>query len=112
MELFHPDTLLPEQYFAEYSRNPGSLRERHLMLAVLRDAVECYQKFALARDPRGRVLFGAWTPGASGKWSAGSRGGASPAAAHAISVLVSGDPERVTKTVPTIEFPAFEAQVN
>ena len=57
MELFHPDTLLPEQYFAEYSRDAGTLRERHLMLAVLRDAVECYQKFALARDPGGRVIF-------------------------------------------------------
>jgi hypothetical protein len=27
------------------------------MLAVLQDAVECYQKYALARDPRGRLLF-------------------------------------------------------
>ena len=27
------------------------------MLAVLRDAVECYQKFALARDPRGHFEF-------------------------------------------------------
>lgn len=31
--------------------------ERSLMLAVLRDAVECYQKYALARDPRGRFEF-------------------------------------------------------
>jgi hypothetical protein len=60
---------------------------------------------------RALYLFGAWTAGAGGKWSAGSRSGASPAAAHAISVLVSGDPERVTKTVPTIKFPAFEAAV-
>jgi hypothetical protein len=56
-------------------------------------------------------LFGAWTAGAGGKWNAGSRAGASPAAAHAISVLVSGDPERVTKVVPTIKFPTFEAAV-
>jgi hypothetical protein len=27
------------------------------MLAVLQDAVECYQKYALARDPRGTTLF-------------------------------------------------------
>ncbi len=26
-------------------------------LAVLQDAVECYQKYALARDPKGRMLF-------------------------------------------------------
>ena len=57
MNPFHPDTLLPEQYFAEYSRDSGTRRERHLMLAVLRDALDCYQKYALARDPRGRVIF-------------------------------------------------------
>lgn len=54
-------------------------------------------------------LFGAWTAGASGKWNAGSRGGTPPMAAHAISVLVEGDPERVTKTIPTIKFATFEA---
>ena len=56
-------------------------------------------------------LFGAWTAGASGRWNAGSRSGASPAAAQAISVLVQGDPERVTKTIPTIKFATFEAAV-
>jgi hypothetical protein len=60
---------------------------------------------------RALYLFGAWSAGASGTWSAGSRAGAPPAAAHAISVLVSGDPARVTKVVPTIKFPAFEAAV-
>jgi hypothetical protein len=57
-------------------------------------------------------LFGPWTADASGKWNAGSRSGASPAAAQAISVLVSGDPERVTKTLPTIKFPTFETAVS
>jgi len=60
---------------------------------------------------RALYLFGAWTAGAAGKWNAGSRAGASPAAAHAISVLVSGDPARVTSTIPTIKFPTFEAAV-
>jgi hypothetical protein len=60
---------------------------------------------------RALYLFGVWTPGANGKWDAGSRGGAPPAAAHAISVLVSGDPERVTKTIPTIKFQTFESAV-
>jgi hypothetical protein len=58
---------------------------------------------------RALYLFGAWTPGASGRWNAGSRSGASPAAAHAISVLVSGDPQRVTTIIPAIQFPAIEA---
>ncbi len=56
-------------------------------------------------------LFGAWTADASGKWRGGSRAGAPPVAAHAISVLVSGDPARVTKVIPTIKFPTFEAAV-
>jgi len=60
---------------------------------------------------RALYLFGAWTAGASGKWNAGPRGGASPWAAQAISVLVSGDQERVTKIVPTIKFTTFEAAV-
>ncbi len=56
-------------------------------------------------------LFGAWTADANGKWRGGSRAGASPTAAHAISVLVSGDPARVTKTIPTIKFATVEAAV-
>jgi hypothetical protein len=56
-------------------------------------------------------LFGAWAPGPDGKWNSGSRGGASPAAAHAIAVHVSGDPQRVTATIPTIKFPTLEATV-
>src|SRR3990172_10140208 len=57
VNLFEPDTLLPAQYFAAFAREGGLVRERRLMLAVLQDAVECYQKYALARDPRGRLLF-------------------------------------------------------
>lgn len=57
VNLFEPDTLLPAQFFAAFSREGGLVRERRLMLAVLQDAVECYQKYALARDPKGRMLF-------------------------------------------------------
>jgi len=57
VNLFEPDTLLPAQYFAAFAREGGLVRERRLMLAILQDAVECYQKYALARDPRGRMLF-------------------------------------------------------
>jgi hypothetical protein len=57
MSLFNPDAVLPEQYSAVPSDHRGVQSERHLMLAVLQDAVECYQKYALARDPRGRTLF-------------------------------------------------------
>jgi len=56
-------------------------------------------------------LFGAWTADASGKWHGGSRAGASPAAAHALSVLVSGDPARVTQTVASLDFAKLAAIV-
>lgn len=55
--LFEPDVLLPAQFFAAFRREGGLERERLLMLAVLEDAVDCYQKYAFARDPRGRQLF-------------------------------------------------------
>ena len=55
--LFEPDVLLPAQYFAAFRRAGGLERERLLMLAVLEDAIDCYQKFAHARDPRGTQMF-------------------------------------------------------
>jgi hypothetical protein len=55
-KLFEPDALMPEQFFASLGREAGATNERGLMLAILRDAVECYQKFALARDPQGEEL--------------------------------------------------------
>jgi hypothetical protein len=55
--LFEPDVLLPAQYFAAFRRSGGLERERLLMLAVLEDAIDCYQKYAHARDPRGNQLF-------------------------------------------------------
>src|SRR5437867_1733418 len=55
--LFEPDVLLPAQFFAAFRREGGLERERLLMLAVLEDAVDCYQKYAHSRDPRGVVIF-------------------------------------------------------
>jgi hypothetical protein len=55
--LFEPDVLLPAQYFAAFRREAGLERERLLMLAVIEDAIDCYQKYAHARDPRGRQMF-------------------------------------------------------
>jgi len=48
---------LPAQFFAAFRREGGLERERLLMLAVLEDAVDCYQKYAHSRDPRGRQMF-------------------------------------------------------
>lgn len=55
--LFEPDVLLPAQFFAAFRRAGGLERERLLMLAVLEDAIDCYQKYAHSRDPRGRQMF-------------------------------------------------------
>ncbi len=55
--LFEPDVLLPAQFFSAFRRMGGLDRERLLMLAVLEDAVDCFQKYALSKDPRGRQLF-------------------------------------------------------
>src|SRR2546422_1441158 len=55
--LFEPDVLLPAQFFAAFRRAGGLERERLLMLAVLEDAVDCYQKYAHTRDPRGQQVF-------------------------------------------------------
>ena len=55
--LFEPDVLLPAQFFAAFRRAGGLERERLLMLAVLEDAIDCYQKYAHARDPRGQQMF-------------------------------------------------------
>jgi hypothetical protein len=56
-KLFEPDSLLPEQFFAGQGADDGAGNERQLMLAILRDAVECFQKYALARDARGTDIF-------------------------------------------------------
>jgi len=55
--LFEPDVLLPAQFFAAFRRAAGLERERLLMLAVLEDAVDCFQKHSHSSDPRSQQLF-------------------------------------------------------
>ena len=55
--LFQPDTLLPAQYLETFRRKAPLEPERRLMLAVLEDAIACFQKYIFARDSRRRVLF-------------------------------------------------------
>lgn len=69
--LFEPDVLLPAQFFAAFRRAGGLERERLLMLAVLEDAIDCYQKYAFARDIRGRQIFdeaGEWVGSSDRNW--------------------------------------------
>ena len=55
--LLQPDTLLPSQYFAALKRKGQHEPERRLAIAVLQDAVDCYQKHLRARDRKARQLF-------------------------------------------------------
>ncbi len=55
--LFQPDTLLPTEYIATFKRKLHLEPERQLMLAVLEDAIACYQKFAGVGAGKGRKLY-------------------------------------------------------
>jgi hypothetical protein len=55
--LFQPDTLLPEQYLDTFRRKLHLEPEKKLMLAILEDAIACFQKYAGARDSKSRDLF-------------------------------------------------------
>lgn len=55
--LLQPDVVLPVQFFrAVHGREPLG-GERRLIIAVLEDAINCFQKNLFARDNRGRRLF-------------------------------------------------------
>jgi hypothetical protein len=56
ISLFQPDTLLPAQYF-EDRRGKTLEAEKKLMLAVLEDAISCFQDNHLARCGRSKRLF-------------------------------------------------------
>ena len=55
--LFEPDALLPAQFYAAFRGGSAVRGEKRLMLAVLEDALDCFQKYAFARDNHGRQLF-------------------------------------------------------
>ncbi len=55
--LFQPDTLLSAQYLETFRGKAHLEPEEELMLAVLEDAVACFQKYLFARDSKGKGLF-------------------------------------------------------
>ena len=57
ISLFEPDTVLPPQYLETICRKAPLEAEQKLMLAVLEDAVSCFQKYLAARDKIGTSLF-------------------------------------------------------
>ena len=56
-DLFEPDVLLPIQYFAALKRKRYSSGEHRLLIAIMQDAVECFQKHIHARDSKRRQLY-------------------------------------------------------
>jgi hypothetical protein len=56
LSLFQPDSLLPSQFFAALKQRTQAFGERRLMVAILEDAVECFQKYFWHTDNRGRQL--------------------------------------------------------
>ncbi len=52
-----PDAMLPSQYFGALRSGTPLSGERRLMVAVLEDALHCYQKYVDSDDPRQRQMF-------------------------------------------------------
>ncbi len=55
--LFYYDPVTSAEYFDSIRRTYPLDSEKRLMLAVLEDAVECYQKYLLARGGKDKALF-------------------------------------------------------
>jgi hypothetical protein len=55
--LFQPDTLLAAHYFANLRRRTLLEPEKRLMLAVLEDAIHCFQDHLLTASGRKRRVF-------------------------------------------------------
>ena len=54
---FEPDVLAPQQYLKNYRRTNPAEPEKALILAVLAEAVDTYQRFAFSESSRGQALF-------------------------------------------------------
>lgn len=55
--LVEPEVLLPSQYFELLTGQSILEGEKRLMLAILEDAVSCYQKYAESQRGRNKRLF-------------------------------------------------------
>ena len=55
--LFQPDTLLPAQYYGNLRRRNLLEPEMQLTLAILEDAINCFQDNLTAQSGKGKKLF-------------------------------------------------------
>ncbi len=69
--LVEPEILVPSQYFDRFRGHAILEGERRLMLAVLEDAVSCFQKYAGSPRPRAQRLYREaedWLLDTDGSW--------------------------------------------
>ena len=69
--LFQPDTLLSAQYFDTLRRQTSLEPEKRLMLAILDDAINCYQDNLFSQRVKNKRLFDEaeeWIVTAGGEW--------------------------------------------
>ena len=69
--LFEPDTLLSAQYFDSLRRKAILEPEKRLVLAVLEDAINCFQDNVLAESGKAKKLFDEaeeWVLDEGGDW--------------------------------------------
>ncbi|MBI4529339.1 MAG: hypothetical protein HY695_36530 [Deltaproteobacteria bacterium] len=55
--ILEPDTFLPSQFYGTGGLSRQLEGEKRLMLAILKDAVECLEKYRRARNGSGRALY-------------------------------------------------------
>ena len=69
--LFEPDIMLPAQYFTLLRKQAPQGPEYGLVIAMLQDAIECFQKYRFSTDDNGRALFEdarQWVESEDRKW--------------------------------------------
>lgn len=55
--LFQPDALMPSQFFATVKKRCPKEPEYRLVVAVLQDAIDCFQKNCSAEKDKARQMF-------------------------------------------------------
>ena len=55
--ILEPDTFLPSQFYGNKGLSRQLEGEKRLMLAILKDAVECLEKYRRSKTPIGRELY-------------------------------------------------------
>ena len=69
--LYQPDILVPAQSFETLRKRANSEPEKKLMLMILEDAVDCFQKYIMVHDARGNTIFAEveqWIMEENGNW--------------------------------------------